>query len=71
MTSETARGKGIGHELLIKGLIIAKQEWPDQDLYLSAQSHLQSYYNKQGFVAVTESYLEDGIPHIGMQWKAG
>lgn len=33
---------------------------------ISAQSHLEAFYNKHGFVANGEAYLEDGIPHIAM-----
>lgn len=67
ITADVARGKGIGHELLKRGLQVAEVNWPNQDYYLSAQAHLQSYYARQGFTAVTNEYLEDGIPHIGMR----
>ena len=36
----------------------------------AAQAHLQGYYGRYGFVAVTEVYLEDDIPHIGMRRAA-
>lgn len=39
----------------------------DLPVYLSAQAHLQGYYGRYGFTAVTEVYLDDGIPHIGMR----
>lgn len=70
VTAASARGKGLGHQLLEQGLNAAKAAWPEQDLYLSAQAHLQHYYQRYAFTAVTEEYLEDGIPHVGMRWTA-
>jgi ElaA protein len=70
VTAESARGQGLGHQLLVEGMNAAKSLWPEQDLYLSAQSHLQHYYQRYGFVTVTVEYLEDEIPHVGMRWQA-
>ena len=33
---------------------------------ISAQSYLEEYYSKFGFVKCSEEYLEDNIPHIEM-----
>jgi ElaA protein len=62
-----ARGTGLGHELMARALQACAARWPGLPLYLSAQAHLQGYYGRYGFVAVTEPYLEDDIPHIGMR----
>lgn len=67
VVSEAGRGHGLGHELMVRALKQAKENWPDVPVYLSAQAHLQGYYRKHGFEAVGEAYLEDGIPHIGMR----
>lgn len=64
---EEARGRGLGHELIARGLEEAEKNWPRQPVYLSAQEHLQAYYEGYGFSAVGEPYLEDGIAHIGMR----
>ncbi len=69
VTDSSVRGQGLGHQLLARGLAVAKQTWPGQNLYLSAQAHLQAYYQEHGFAAVTEPYMEDGIPHVGMSWQ--
>jgi ElaA protein len=69
VTAASARGQGLGHQLLDRGITAAKLAWPAQDLYLSAQAHLQHYYQGYGFVAVTAEYLEDGIPHVGMRCR--
>jgi ElaA protein len=39
------------------------------DVRISAQEYLKSFYEKFGFVKVSESYLEDDIPHIEMLRK--
>lgn len=62
-----ARGGGLGHELMERALLACAERWPGLPIYLSAQAHLQGYYGRYGFAAVTEVYLEDDIPHIGMR----
>jgi ElaA protein len=62
-----ARGSGLGHQLMARAVAACLEHWPGEPIYLSAQAHLQDYYARYGFVAVTEPYLEDDIPHIGMR----
>ncbi len=65
------RGAGLGHRLMAAALEHLTERWPGRDAYLSAQAHLQNYYAGHGFVAVTDTYLEDNIPHIGMYRHGG
>lgn len=65
--AESARGTGLGHALMEQALAECRQRWPGVPVYLSAQAHLQGYYGRYGFAPVTEVYLEDDIPHIGMR----
>ncbi|MBA1194019.1 GNAT family N-acetyltransferase [Pseudomonas entomophila] len=67
LTATCARGRGLGEHLLLKGLECASHCWPQTPVYLSAQAHLQGFYGRQGFEAVGDEYVEDGIPHIGMR----
>lgn len=67
LIAEQARGSGLGHRLMEQALAECSQRWPGVAVYLSAQAHLQGYYGCYGFAAVTEVYLEDDIPHIGMR----
>lgn len=62
-----SRGGGLGHQLMERALRACAEHWPGQPVYLSAQAHLRSYYGRYGFLPVTEVYLEDAIPHIGMR----
>ena len=66
VTAADARKKGLGHELLEQGLTLCQQYFPKENIKISAQEHLKSYYVKHGFIQVSPMYLEDGIPHISM-----
>ncbi|SHL66595.1 GNAT family N-acetyltransferase [Phytopseudomonas punonensis] len=67
VTAASARGTGVGRSLMEQALQACDQRWPGLPIYLSAQAHLQGYYGRYSFVAVTDEYLEDDIPHIGMR----
>ena len=69
LTSENARGKALGHKIIIKALQEYQQHFNQTPLKISAQEHLQKFYQKHGFSSVGESYLEDDIPHIGMLYQ--
>ncbi len=40
--------------------------FPSQRIKISAQAHLENFYNQHGFEKTGDTYLEDGIPHIAM-----
>ncbi|MEL6605524.1 MAG: GNAT family N-acetyltransferase [Cyanobacteria bacterium J06614_10] len=60
------RGKGMGQQLMEKGIGYVRSQFSSQSIRLSAQLHLQAFYEGLGFLPVGESYLEDDIPHIEM-----
>lgn len=68
VTAPFARGKGLGRELMHESLRRLFAAYGEQPVKISAQSHLQAYYGSVGFRTVTEEYLEDDIPHVGMMW---
>ena len=61
-----ARGFGLGHKLMEEAILACSQYFPSQAIKISAQEHLEKYYNKHGFIRVSAMYLEDDIPHIAM-----
>lgn len=63
---ESIRGKGIGHDLMKQSMKYAEEEFGKVPIRISAQKHLESYYNKHGFVSSGKEYLEDDIPHVEM-----
>ncbi|WP_199610888.1 GNAT family N-acetyltransferase [Flocculibacter collagenilyticus] len=66
-TSADNRGSGLGYQLLALGVTTLEKTWPKHTCHISAQSHLQHFYEKYHFVRLGEEYLEDNIPHIGME----
>ena len=69
VTSPSIRGKKFGHELVDFSIRVCQKNFPGQPIKISAQAHLEKFYNKHGFKATGEAYLEDDIPHIGMILK--
>lgn len=61
-----ARGIGLGHELMRTAFTQCHQHFPNDKIKISAQEHLEKFYNQHGFERASEMYLEDGIPHISM-----
>ena len=69
VTDSSIRGKGVGHELMLKTMQFIKEEFGNIAIVISAQSHLISFYNQHGFITTNKEYLEDGIPHTEMIYK--
>jgi len=66
---ESFRGKGVGHKLMVKCMNFISEEFGNVPVRISAQSHLEKYYNKHGFVGTGKEYLEDDIPHMEMLYS--
>ncbi len=60
------RGQGIAQELLKKGLDFIQNELHETTVKIQAQEYLRKFYGSFGFEAVSETYLEDNIPHVDM-----
>lgn len=70
VTAKEARGHGMGRVLMHEGMARCRQAWPGHSIRISAQAHLQAFYGSLGFVAMSDEYLEDAIPHVEMLWRA-
>lgn len=66
ITTESARGRGLGRELVCKVIALSADAWPGRSIRISAQFRLERFYTELGFVTVGLPYQEDGIPHIEM-----
>lgn len=60
-------GKGIGGQILHKGVEVAIERFKAQKIYLEAQVYATGYYSREGFKIVSDEFLEDGIPHVKME----
>jgi ElaA protein len=63
---EEIRGHGVGHDLMDKCIEFSVQEFGGSPIIISAQKHLEKYYEKHNFKSTGNEYLEDGIPHVEM-----
>jgi len=62
----SSRNTGLGYELMKRAILVSQKLFPNQKNRISAQSHLQHFYENCGFKRVSDVYDEDGIPHIEM-----
>lgn len=60
---------GLGSRILKEGIRLAQEKLRAATVGLEAQVYARGLYEKQGFVQVSEEFLEDGIPHIEMKRK--
>ena len=65
-TAVQGRGRGYAGELVEAAL----KAYPGV-VEISAQAHLEKWYERFGFTRVGEQYLEAGIPHVKMLTRAG
>jgi len=70
LTSASARGVGLGRELMSRAISWMQKTHPHEDIRISAQVEQVEWYGQWNFVTVGASYLEDDIPHIEMLRKS-
>lgn len=63
------RGKEYGHKMMQDTMDFIRQKFGNVPIKLSAQKHLEQFYKTHNFNTVGKGYLEDGIPHILMEYK--
>lgn len=66
VVSPVHRGQKLGHALVDFAIKTTQKEYANFHIKISAQAHLEKFYQTHQFKATGEAYLEDGIPHIGM-----
>lgn len=60
---------GLGTRIVKEAIKTAKEEFHTESIKIEAQVYAKSLYEKVGFVQKSEPFLEDGIPHILMEYK--
>jgi len=63
-TAVPARGNGLAARL-----VAYLTETLDGRIVLDAQSHLVEWYERLGFAVVGPEFVEDGIPHVPMEFS--
>jgi ElaA protein len=66
VVEQSARSKGFGRAVMLEGMRRCAELYPGKPVKVSAQQHLERFYNTLGFQTVGAPYLEDGIVHIDM-----
>lgn len=69
VVSEKLRGQGISRKMMKRAMDYVITELKESEIQISAQAYLVAFYSGLGFQAVSEEYLEDGIPHVDMVYK--
>ncbi|NNB94149.1 GNAT family N-acetyltransferase [Corallococcus exiguus] len=67
VTAPALRGQRQGRDLVERGLHFLAERFPGAPVRIGAQAYLQRFYEGFGFVAVSDIYDEDGIPHLDMR----
>ncbi len=60
------RGQRLAHELMARALQFIEDELNETTVKIQAQDYLRNFYSSFGFEAISEVYLDDGIPHVDM-----
>ena len=61
------RRQGFGTSLINETLQLLKQEKKYAKVYVEAQKYAIEFYEKLGFYAISDVFLEDGIEHVKME----
>lgn len=62
-------GQGLGSRLMKLALPEIKRSYDCDAIVINAQKHALGFYEKIGFVVTSEEFLEEGIPHVAMEYK--
>ena len=64
---ESLRGSGIGRMMMRQAISYVTENSSDEKIYLEAQTYAIGFYEKLGFKVISDEFLDEGIPHKGME----
>ena len=64
---ESLRGSGIGRMMMRQAISYVTGNSTDEKIYLEAQTYAIGFYEKLGFKVISDEFLDEGIPHKGME----
>lgn len=67
LVTEKYRKQQYGKQIVRQTIDEIKKRYKSGIIKISGQAHLQKFYESFGFECVSESYLEDGIPHVSLE----
>ena len=68
LTTHHVRGQGVGKQLVANVVEYISEHYPKYPIRISAQAHLEHFYQTFGFKAVGLAYIEENISHLDM-WR--
>ena len=60
------RGQRLAQELMTEALHFIHEELKETTVKIQAQDYLRNFYASFGFEPISDTYLDDGIPHVDM-----
>lgn len=69
LVRENYRKMGYGHKITSASIAAIKEHFDADEIRISAQVYLITFYQSHGFETVGDRYMEEGIPHISMILK--
>lgn len=63
------RGVGLGAEIMRKAILDISENMQCKKICLNSQKQVIGFYEKLGFKAVSDEFLEEGILHVKMELK--
>ena len=64
---ESLRGSGIGRMMMRQAIRYVTENSTDEKIYIEAQTYAIGFYEKLGFKVISDEFLDEGIPHKGME----
>ena len=64
---ESLRGTGVGRMMMRRAIRHVTENLTDEKIYLEAQTYAIGFYEKLGFKVISDEFLDEGIPHKGME----
>ena len=64
---ESLRGTGVGRMMMRQAISHVAENLTDEKIYLEAQTYAIGFYEKLGFKVISDEFLDEGIPHKGME----
>ena len=59
-------GVGLGTRLMQESIDYIRANLPCEKLSINAQCHAVGFYERFGFMVVSDEFLEEGVPHVVM-----
>ena len=61
-------GEGYGTHLMKEALPVIREKLGSKTILVHAQKTAEGFYHKLGFIVTSSDYMEEGIPHVTMEF---